>query len=64
VPYREHVITQIATGMFRPCARKIIQRARIVSFKYAQGAKAGTGRTPVGGQATMAVAKMREAVPG
>jgi glutamate synthase domain-containing protein 2 len=62
VPYRAHVITQIATGMFG-VREETIQWARIVEFKYAQGAKPGLGGHLLGDKATLAVAKMREAVP-
>ncbi|HSB81870.1 MAG TPA: glutamate synthase-related protein [Candidatus Methylomirabilis sp.] len=62
IPYREHVITQIATGMFG-VREETIQGARIVEFKYAQGAKPGLGGHLLGDKATMAVARMREAVP-
>lgn len=60
--YREHVITQIATGMFG-VREETILRAPIVEFKYAQGAKPGLGGHLLGDKATMAVAKMRESVP-
>ncbi len=62
VPYRDHVITQIATGMFG-VREETIQRSRIVEFKYAQGAKPGLGGHLLGDKTTTAVAKMREAVP-
>jgi glutamate synthase domain-containing protein 2 len=62
VPYRDHVITQIATGMFG-VREETIQHARIVEFKYAQGAKPGLGGHLLGDKTTVAVAKMREAVP-
>lgn len=62
LPYKEHVITQVATGMFG-VREETIQRARIVEFKYAQGAKPGLGGHLLGDKTTVAVAKMREAVP-
>ncbi len=62
VPYRDHVITQIATGMFG-VREETIRHARIVEFKYAQGAKPGLGGHLLGDKTTVAVAKMREAVP-
>ncbi len=62
IPYQDHVITQIATGMFG-VREETIQRARIVEFKYAQGAKPGLGGHLLGDKTTLAVAKMREAVP-
>jgi glutamate synthase domain-containing protein 2 len=37
-PYDDHVITQVATGLFG-VREETIQRVRIVEFKYAQGAK-------------------------
>jgi glutamate synthase domain-containing protein 2 len=62
VPYRDHVITQVATGMFG-VREETIQRAPIVEFKYAQGAKPGLGGHLLGDKTTVAVAKMRESVP-
>jgi glutamate synthase domain-containing protein 2 len=60
--YRKHVITQIATGMFGVREETILW-ARIVEFKYAQGAKPGLGGHLLGDKATTVVAKMRESVP-
>ncbi len=60
--YREHVITQVATGMFGVREETILW-APIVEFKYAQGAKPGLGGHLLGDKATMTVAKMRESVP-
>jgi glutamate synthase domain-containing protein 2 len=60
--YRDHVITQIATGMFG-VREETILRAPIIEFKYAQGAKPGLGGHLLGDKATMAVARMRESVP-
>src|SRR6266487_6036981 len=62
VPYREYVITQVATGMFGVREETILW-APIVEFKYAQGAKPGLGGHLLGDKATTAVAKMRESVP-
>jgi len=62
IPYKDHVITQIATGMFG-VREETIQHARIVEFKYAQGAKPGLGGHLLGDKTTMAVARMRESVP-
>jgi glutamate synthase domain-containing protein 2 len=62
VPYKDHVITQIATGLFG-VREETIQRARIVEFKYAQGAKPGLGGHLLADKATIAVAKMRQSVP-
>ncbi len=61
VPYADHVITQVATGLFG-VREETIQRARFVEFKYAQGAKPGLGGHLLGGKTTEAVALMREAV--
>jgi len=61
--YDDHVITQVATGLFG-VREETIQRVRIVEFKYAQGAKPGLGGHLLGDKVTAAVAKMREAVEG
>ena len=42
IPHADHMITQVATGLFG-VREETIQRARIVEFKYAQGAKPGLG---------------------
>jgi glutamate synthase domain-containing protein 2/NAD-dependent dihydropyrimidine dehydrogenase PreA subunit len=63
VPYRDHMITQVATGLFG-VREETIGWARIVEFKYAQGAKPGLGGHLLGDKNTPAVAAMREAVAG
>ena len=63
VPYKEHVITQVATGLFG-VREETIMRAPIVEFKYAQGAKPGLGGHLLGDKNTPPVAAMREAVVG
>lgn len=63
LPYKEHMITQVATGLFG-VREETIQASRIVEFKYAQGAKPGLGGHLLGDKNTAAVAAMREAVPG
>ncbi len=62
VPYQDHVITQIATGLFG-VKEQTVQRSRILEFKYAQGAKPGLGGHLLGDKNTPDVARMREAVP-
>jgi glutamate synthase domain-containing protein 2 len=62
-PYDDHVITQVATGLFG-VREETIQRVPIVEFKYAQGAKPGLGGHLLGDKNTPAVARMREAVLG
>jgi glutamate synthase domain-containing protein 2/ferredoxin len=62
-PYDDHMITQVATGLFG-VREETIQRVRIVEFKYAQGAKPGLGGHLLGTKNTPSVAKMREAVQG
>ena len=62
MPYKDHVITQIATGLFG-VREETIKRAPIVEFKYAQGAKPGLGGHLLYEKNTPEVAKMREAVP-
>jgi len=61
--YDYHVITQVATGLFG-VSEKTIKRARIVEFKYAQGAKPGLGGHLLGDKVTVDVARMRESVVG
>lgn len=63
VPYADHVITQIATGLFG-VREETILRSRVVEFKYAQGAKPGLGGHLLGEKNTPRVAAMRQAVPG
>jgi len=62
IPYSNHIITQIATGMFG-VREETIKRARIIEFKYAQGAKPGLGGHLLGDKNTPSVAKIRETVP-
>ena len=61
--YDDHVITQVATGLFG-VREETIKRVRIVEFKYAQGAKPGLGGHLLGDKVTPRVAQMREAVAG
>jgi glutamate synthase domain-containing protein 2 len=60
--YKDHVITQVATGMFG-VREDTIQAARIVEFKYAQGAKPGLGGHLLADKVTSEVAGMRESIP-
>ncbi|HEY94433.1 MAG TPA: FMN-binding glutamate synthase family protein [Dehalococcoidia bacterium] len=62
-PYDDHVITQVATGLFG-VREETIQRVKIIEFKYAQGAKPGLGGHLLGPKVTESVARMREAVKG
>jgi len=62
VHLKDHIITQIATGMFG-VREETVQYAPIIEFKYAQGAKPGLGGHLLGDKTTIAVAKMRESVP-
>ncbi len=62
-PYDDHIITQVATGLFG-VREETIKRVRIVEFKYAQGAKPGLGGHLLGDKVTPRVAAMREAVAG
>ncbi|NOR14918.1 MAG: hypothetical protein GQ544_04375, partial [Candidatus Aminicenantes bacterium] len=63
IPYADHIITQVATGLFG-VREETILRSRMVEFKYAQGAKPGLGGHLLGEKNTPEVAAMREAVPG
>jgi glutamate synthase domain-containing protein 2/ferredoxin len=60
--YKDHVITQVATGHFGVNA-ETIKRARIIVLKYAQGAKPGLGGHLLADKVTPDVAKIREVVP-
>lgn len=62
VPYRDSIITQVATGMFG-VREETIQYAPVVEFKYAQGAKPGLGGHLLGDKTTTSVANIRESVP-
>ena len=63
LPYKEHVITQVATGLFG-VREETIKHCPVVEFKYAQGAKPGLGGHLLGEKVTEAVAAMRETVVG
>ncbi|MCX5798368.1 MAG: glutamate synthase-related protein [Proteobacteria bacterium] len=63
IPYDNHIITQVATGLFG-VREETIKRVRIVEFKYAQGAKPGLGGHLLGDKVTQRVAQMREAIAG
>jgi glutamate synthase domain-containing protein 2/NAD-dependent dihydropyrimidine dehydrogenase PreA subunit len=63
VPYAEHVITQVATGLFGVREETILY-APVIEFKYAQGAKPGLGGHLLGDKVTPEVAAMRETVVG
>ncbi len=59
--YKDHVITQVATGYFG-VEEKYIQSTPIVEFKYAQGAKPGLGGHLLAAKAGEEVAKLRGSV--
>ena len=63
IPYKDHVITQVATGHFGVNA-ETIKRARIIVLKYAQGAKPGLGGHLLADKNTPDVASIRDVVPG
>jgi glutamate synthase domain-containing protein 2 len=63
VPFADHIITQVATGLFG-VREETLQRAPIIEIKYAQGAKPGLGGHLLGSKATEAVARMRQSVQG
>jgi ferredoxin len=63
LPYAEHVVTQVATGLFG-VREETIQNAPVVEFKYAQGAKPGLGGHLLGDKVTPEVAAIRETVVG
>jgi len=59
LPFKDYIITQVATGMFG-VSEATIQCAPIIEFKYAQGAKPGLGGHLLADKVTSEVAKMRE----
>lgn len=61
--YGDHIITQVATGLFG-VSEQSIQRAPVIEIKYAQGAKPGLGGHLLGNKNTESVARLREAVQG
>lgn len=63
LPYKENVITQVATGLFG-VREETIKYSPIVEFKYAQGAKPGLGGHLLGAKVTESVAALRETVVG
>ncbi len=63
VPYRDNIITQVATGLFG-VREETILHAPMIEFKYAQGAKPGLGGHLLGDKVTPEVAKIRETVVG
>lgn len=62
IPYADHIITQVATGLFG-VSEATLQRAPLIEIKYAQGAKPGLGGHLLADKNTADVARMREAVP-
>jgi len=62
IPYKDVVITQVATGHFGVNA-ETIKRAPIIVLKYAQGAKPGLGGHLLADKNTLKVAALREVVP-
>jgi len=61
-PYSDHIIVQVATGLFG-VREETIAKSRIVEFKYAQGAKPGLGGHLLGDKVTPRVATLRQSVP-
>ncbi len=61
--YKDHVITQVATGLFGVNERTV-KATPMVEFKYAQGAKPGLGGHLLGNKNTKVVSEIREAPQG
>jgi glutamate synthase domain-containing protein 2 len=62
IPYADHIITQVATGLFG-VSEETILRAPVIEFKYAQGAKPGLGGHLLGSKVGPEVARHRQSVP-
>lgn len=62
LPYKDYIITQVATGLFG-VREETIQSSRIIELKYAQGAKPGLGGHLLADKVTSMVAKLRESTP-
>ena len=62
IQYKNHVITQVATGHFGVNANTV-KRTKIIVLKYAQGAKPGLGGHLLADKVTPDVARIREVVP-
>jgi len=62
IQYKNHVITQVATGHFGVNA-ETVKRTKIIVLKYAQGAKPGLGGHLLADKVTPDVAAIREVVP-
>jgi glutamate synthase domain-containing protein 2 len=62
-PYADHIITQVATGLFG-VNEATLARTPMIEIKYAQGAKPGLGGHLLGNKNTDSVARLREAVQG
>jgi len=63
VPYRDYIITQVATGLFG-VREETMLHSPMIEFKYAQGAKPGLGGHLLGDKVTPEVAAIRETVVG
>jgi len=63
IPYADHIITQVATGLFG-VSEATLRRTPLIEIKYAQGAKPGLGGHLLGNKNTDTVARLREAVEG
>lgn len=63
LPYKDCIITQVATGMFG-VREETMASSRFIEIKYAQGAKPGLGGHLLSDKNTKTVADLRETFPG